>query len=1232
MKIGDLIGVRDFPSVVQAADVRALRESKNDAATRDFVAGYIGFDERARRALEVSLVSLFQSQAGGAFFLNGVFGSGKSHLLGLLALLCDGSGHDVFTATHPQLAPLLKELRSRLVVHFSLDDYNAAQLSLEAIAHREIEREWQRRFGGKLEVPHADSRSEYFAALDEALLARGCHGLVVCIDELSLFLSAKDHAALQADAAFLQFLGQRAARAVSLQGGSTPGTGTLHVFAAIQKTIDDIGDIEAYSLSQIRDRFQTLPLSLAHLPSLVSHRLIIHKNPSALQGVCRDSYQETARALPRLDFALSEWEMLFPFHPATIALLEKVVARFFSRTRSAAIFCAHAAREILPQEASARVLPASIFDYFLPELEIHPVLRPLAEVWRRWHSEIPELAADATEAQTLSALMKTLLVFKIAGVAPTAIEVANALLLDAKLPGDGNIQYAQVLLERIAERGSHLAVERNSNFDSETENNFSDRYSIDWGTRISELVRRHLKNTVSELQANDTRIATYVASCCRDETVPLSTPGVEQTVTIFWQNAPREIAVQTFQATPKTDWLSNRLAMLAQPDSREDLLLLIAAPFAQTFDFQSHNFQSHNFQSQIQNPQFVVWTPRAPTEAEIKAAREATAAHLLEDDPQLSDNRRGRAIAQFLKDARATRESQMAQLARRLLREGVIRCGDHRVLEAGELAGENTHALLESIAEFAFPAVFPNFETIAPRARVLTPGNADSLCLEILRRPASEPYFAASLERLVRALAQPLGIAVAEKGRWKIGELQGDLREEFKAFVGDGSTPGALAAHFAKSDWGLKTEQTNLAICALLRSGELTAQGAKGQILSPAQIGMPLRRSVQFLQPGKLLDAESWAKLQKLISLLTDENLAAPSFAAQESARQLLIKKRDEMQAAAELFQARLRQLQRALNHSPAQWPQAESTLQSLAGVLENLSGETDTNRFLQHAIAIDTNELPPLLARWQKLQEQLEARHADLLSTHRLLTHPRLAPPPELQKTRAAILEGLQSGEAILEDAALPELAADWRREYSRLYKGWHAAQHDAARWNSLRRLQNSDELRALDRLAHLQSRPFPHAAQMREALQTELHKQCPRDGNLLPGEATCNVCDLAFGERVFIRDAREIEAIAADAIIAMQAALQEESARASLARQNGSTPVLDWNGEAQTLLPLLTDETLAALEIAFKPRRRVTRKLADLQAQFSTCRTRAEFETAFQKWINDTEHLAADDEIGLV
>lgn len=1207
MTVGDLIAINPFPTVVQSTDIRELRTGKNPQAARNFISGYLGFDERSRYALGTCLASLTQNRQGGAFFLNGVFGSGKSHLLGLLALLCDGIGHEAFATTHSQLIPPSPAAK-RLVVYFSLDDYNAAKVSLEEATQREIAREWQRHFGEQLNLTSTGSRREYFAALNERLLARGSSGIVFLIDELSLFLSARDHTGLQADAAFLQFIAQRATRSTSC---------TTHIFAAIQKTIESIGEIEAYSLAQIRDRFQILPLSLAHIPSLISHRLIAHKAPGELQTVCRNHYNHLTGTLPRLDFPLQEWETLFPFHPTTILLLENMVTRFFSRTRSAALFCMQAAKAKLAAPPQQRVLPASLFDYFLPELETHPELRPLAGVWQRWQSEAHELAHTPAEVQTLQLLLKTLLVFKIAGITPTVLQLANAIVLDAGLPGDGNYEYTRVLLERVLSHGSHLAVERQQTAAGEDE--FTDRYTVDWSTRVSELARRQIRNAVQELRLDDTRIAAYALACCRDELFPLRSLTNEQSLTLFWHNAPFHITVQVLQTAPTPDSLTNRLAILAQPGTGEDVLLLIVPPFS--------NLEI-NLPSSIQSPQFILWSPRSPTSDEWLAAREATAADLLQESPQLLDNRRGRAILQHLKEGAATREAQLKRLVHRLLHEGVLRSGDGRVIEAGELAaGQSWQSTLEAIASFALPAVFPQFETVAPRLRVLTESNTDLLCLQLLRASQNEPFFSSPVERLARAIAHPLSVATTDKGRWKMTPLRADLSQDIKAAIDEGNTPRALALHFAKSPWGLKTEQLSLALCALLRSGEVSAQDFKGQVLPPAKIGLPLERSIHLLRPGQLLDSTGWARLQKIVRLLGDCKLGGISFAEQTRAHALVSQWAAETRAASELLQARLRQLQRTLNHSPAQWPHSETTLQDMATLLEKLADTGEPYRLLQNVVTIEPSSLASLLASWQKLSTRLEARLTELLTLYRLLAHPRLNPPIALQELRTQLLQHLESGEAILEDDELPAHAANWRCEYARLYRDWHAVQHETARWNSLRRLQNSDALRALERLSTLQSRSFPQHHELQDTLQTELTKQCRRDGTLLPGEATCNACDLRIGERLQLCNANEIGTVAGNAITAFQNSIQEPQTRAYLT----GTSLLEWDGNAEGLFALLDDETLFKLDEAFKPRRRAVRNFVELKTQLADCRTRGEFEKAFQNWVRGPENLGEDDEVEL-
>jgi hypothetical protein len=1212
MLSSELIAVREFPAVVQAGDIAVLRAGHNKAAERDFIGGYLGFDERANHALSTSLRSL-ASQRGGAFFLSGVFGSGKSHLLGLLALLCDDRGHEYFLETHPHCAPLLQNFPRFFVTYFSLDEYDAARFSLEEIVRREIEAEWQRRFAEPLQWPQGGTRGEYFLALEEQLSARGCQAMFIGMDELSLFLSAKEHRALQGDAAFLQFLGQRAAR-------STPCP--LQVFAALQKTVDDIGDLEAYSLSQIRDRFVTLPLSLAHLPSLIERRLIIVKDAAALQGVCRESYEELHRALPHLEFGHDEWRQLYPFHPATVALLEQVVARFFSRTRSAALFCTHAAQEQLAsgRDATARILPDALFDYLAPGLESHPDLRPLATVWSAWRESVPELAGDDADAAALLRLMKTLLLFKIAGAAPSVLQLANAVALDAKLEGERNYEYARLLLERLRLRGSFLAVERNSG-------DWSDRYAVDLGTRVTELARRHIRSAVHELQPHDARIAACVLDCCHDEPLPLAALAAAPQFPVLWRNAPREIAVLLWQRGTSTSQLANRAATLGQAGTREDLLLFIAPPFAQ-LDSQL-TIRDLQLEARWRNA-VLLWTPRAPTDDERRLAQEATAAHLLEGDPQLLDNRRGRAILGHIKESAAARERQMAQLAARLLREGRIVAASGLCLEAVELSGDQSWtSTLEALAEFALPHVFERFEEIAPRLRVLTPANAQALCLEILRRPATDPYFAAAHERLARALAEPFGIARADKGRWKIAAPRADLAQELLDAARESSTLAALEAHFSKSDWGLTGEQLALVVCALLRGGELVALDARGHVLPAAQIGLPLRRAVHTVRPGQLLDAERWSQLQIVIERLTQARLGARSFPEQEQARRLLAHWKDEAARQTELAQARLNQLRRALNGAGASWPQSASTLSALAALLEeSIAGGSEA--VLARVADLDVATLQPQLDRWRRLIGQLEAAQSPLLAAHALLTSAELSTPPPLQAARGELLLRLQSGEAVLEDDALPQEAAQWREAYAREYRDWHEKQNHNARWNSLRRLLNADALRFLDGLSTLRSRRFAEADAIHGAIQSELDKQCPRDGALLPGAATCNACGLRFGARVCVRDAGEIESQIARGLAVFHAVLQEPPTREYLARREAAQPLLMWNSDAATL-PALTDEVLALLEAALKPRRRVARSVSTLAAQLRKCRTREEFESAFATWLDGGEGLANDDEIEL-
>ena len=1200
--LGDFVKARRFPAVITGAHIRELRENPNSDETLDFVGGYLGFDARSHHALEALLSSL-SGEKGGAFWLNGVYGAGKSHLLGAVALLCDGAAHEVFGALYPAFAPLLKRFAPRLVISIALDDYSARNFDLEGIFWRELDTQAARQ---NLNLParNADeSRAENFAQLENALRENGLHGLVICVDEVSLFLGGREREGLQSDAAFLQFLGQHSRRSA------------LWIIGAIQKTVEDIGDLEAYSLGQIRDRFTTLPLSLAHLPALVEARLRVISDAQAVDELCAQTFAAQSQALPRLDFGPQEWRALFPFHPATIELLEKVTSRFFSRTRSAALFCVHALEKCADDAATARVGPERIWDYFVPELESHPDLRALGEIWESWEPLAASIAPD--DADNLMRAMKFLLVCKIAGQAPTPLHVANALGFDVGLGGDGNTEYARQLLEKLRRNAPFVALERGDDA-------LGDRYAIDLGKRVGELARRHIAQSAEGLSAGDARLMAHALRAAGAEPMPLSELSGGNIATM-WANSPRAIAVDV-ESGASASTLANRILSTREAGALASAFLLILPPFS------LDEWDRFGVINLLEDPRdraaFWMWKPRPPARDEWELCRECEAARLAASDPALADNRRGRAILEHLEKGAPARDAQLSRVVTRLYLEGELVLGTGVALEAAELArGETFAALLESVADFALPQLFPRWPEIAPRARLLTPSNVDALCLEILRRPASEPFFAPSLERLARHVAMPLGLATSSAGRWKIAPGLDAWRAPFLQSVGGGATLSALEALWAKNEWGWPAETFALAVCALLRDGELSALDARGQTLSPAQIGLPLRRSVHSLKPGELPDSQIWTRAASFAHVVLREKVGVASFEATQQLAAQIASWQSETTRELELARARAAQCRRQLNHDSQSWPNFEAASNTIGEALQQLPQNGAPDALIAATATLDGENLARALRELEVTGALLETRLPTLLSTHAMLGDGQSAAPPQLSQSRGELRARFAAGESTLRDDDLLESAAKWNAEYAESYAKWHGAQHDAARWNSLRRLNQSDALRALERLAMLRHRPLEGGAKIREQLDEELAKFCARDGQLERGGATCASCDLRWGERLPLADPTHIEAQIESGLAPLRDWIGDAEVRPHLERRRSA--LLDWNGETAELSAFLTPATLADLDAALAPRRRVARSLGELESALRECRTQSECAATFAIWLDGGQGLAGEDEI---
>jgi hypothetical protein len=157
----------------------------------------------------------------------------------------------------------------------------------------------------------------------------------------------------------------------------------------------------------------------------------------------------------------------------------------------------------------------------------------------------------ANEATTMRALMKALLLWKVAGAAPSVLQLANAIVLDAKLPGDGNYEYCQILLGEDARAGQRIALERR-------DGEFADRYTIDMGRAFGEMARRFTHNVLHTLPPHDGRIATYALQCLPRRSIcrwpRCKTPPQRR---VMWRNVPRGVRLQLFTTPPSSEALAN---------------------------------------------------------------------------------------------------------------------------------------------------------------------------------------------------------------------------------------------------------------------------------------------------------------------------------------------------------------------------------------------------------------------------------------------------------------------------------------------------------------------------------------------------------------------------------------------------------------------------------------------------------------------------------------------------
>ncbi len=361
LRIGDLIEVPPVRTVIRLEESR----TRSLAIAESFV-----FTEEVSAHFSVLADALVKDHGRG-FFLQGDFGSGKSHFLAALsAWLSDRPGAEVLSERHRGLGRTRASGRSILPVEISLLNYRATtpleRIVVETIENALISRGIQtqltpltafldhfrtllksgeladafsRQLNKSLEemdaflnddprrgyvegvrfmkeqglkVPEVlvEERHETFDKTINAVRQAGFDGLVLIIDELSEFFRSKpDARGLNEDARTLQLLGEVA------------NTEPIWIIAAVQESIERTGDIAQVTFQKIKDRFPVkFSLSTVHIKALICQRLVRHKSDS--KDKLYQIFEYLRRQFPSLTWSFEDFQATYPIHPATIALLD----------------------------------------------------------------------------------------------------------------------------------------------------------------------------------------------------------------------------------------------------------------------------------------------------------------------------------------------------------------------------------------------------------------------------------------------------------------------------------------------------------------------------------------------------------------------------------------------------------------------------------------------------------------------------------------------------------------------------------------------------------------------------------------------------------------------------------------------------------------------------------------------------------------------------------------------
>ncbi len=1171
-----LIRIRPVPAVAHPRHARAALAAGDDAVLAAWVGGYAITVAEHRRLVEELLASLAWDAHGAAVLLNGLYGTGKSHLLILLHLLaaCPGAW-PAFLVSHPELRRYTEPCSKhrRLTVHFALDEYGP-RVPLEEALGAEVARALGQPF------PAGASRLDCWGAVLDAARAAGYDGLLLLVDELSLFLAAKTPAAREADAAFLQFLAGWTSRA------------PVWLIGALQRHLSDVGTLRSHSWRQVEDRFRRYTLSPQQIGDVLRERLLERRDPAAIRARVAETIVPAAGVLLPARALQDAW----PFHPEALTLLLAVVNAHLSPHRGAVEVFLQIGRDGLQRDAGRIFTPLDVFTLLEDDLRRHAS----EKLWRAT-ALLAECADRTTDPPLARALVRLLALLHLADHTATVGQL-RALLFDGSAAP--TIDALSAALHALRRQGAYLACVRDADPALEV---FSLAVEDDAGALALALMEARR----AEFSLDDPRIVEAALAAGRDPAWPWDALADGQRVSVSWQGSERAVAC-TLVATLSTEAVLRGAEAITAGQADGTVLLLPPGEADIT--------AWHTATALVKNlPTLCLWTPRPLTHAEgdLQAEYAAWRAAGEEANPPTASRER-RARARCRERAEELRPAVAAAITAAYLG------GRWHDAAGGEWAIEPAPSLVTVLAALlaqGFQARYPLFAD-------LTAGGAPSrAALQQLLLGFIEPGQVvigpqSLLGEYIERFAVPLGCAAFDGARARVTPPRWELLEPLLA--AEAIRLSEALDLLGKPPLGLTHEQARLAVLAAVRAGAVQGVDAFLQPLDPETTPLARSDALAFLAPPAGV-AERHTALVRALADRWGIALDPWTVAGSQVERRLREWARTASTTDATVA---LDEWSAAAGAMPWAWEATERALETVERVhglatapVSELFDALGTDSVIDQFATIQD-----AAAWWRRHGRQA-----------RVLCGPL---PGELTEAAAPLREQLAAGErAFVElDNLSAQVARLWAA-YRDAYLRWHDTAFGTAAVAALRAAFETSAFKAVKLLARLPL-PAPAAAMAcLDALASARAGYCPGLFARLDDDGLCGRCRLPLGIDAPMPDAASVTTAAetglrdyAALLIAhpWTATVHARLPRAPQAIAGRVETLLTWHGDdSAALLAALDDPTLAWLTRDTPPA--AVRHLDTLHDRLhGRDLTLGEAKHAVEGWLNPEGTLGEGDVVG--